>query len=366
MYFLCIEILGQCLLLYNLGLYNVIILLGKTENATHNLTTDLEFQDIIRASVTREQNPTETKSGTPPMVIKLPTQTEETGPKIPLPPIPTKQTDHDTEEDEDDDWDAFQSFPASTNEVIPSLEVESTTQEPKYAIESKDVGQEAFEVENQMKEFHGSQDSGQLNEESSSQLNDSHEEKIQTSPSQENCQASSDVQSVEVAEGFSGPPDDHSDEKIGVGPSQENVQALSDVQSVEVAELFSDPPDDNSDEKIGARLSQENVEALSDLQSVEVAGGHTELLRYHNQEREITVTDSDNREVMSYFQSSERENTVTNRDSTECPSGSSPHESNKDREEQVEYAEHNERSSSSKENDIILGSSDRGKPEMDL
>ncbi|KAM7524202.1 hypothetical protein LguiA_014104 [Lonicera macranthoides] len=298
-----------------------------------------QLQDIIRASVTQEQNPTQTKSGAPPLVIKLPTQIEETGPKIPLPPIPMKQTDHDTEEEEDDDWDAFQSFPASTNEVTPSLEVKRTTQEPNNAIESKNVGQEASEAENQMKEFHGSQDSGQLNEVSSGQLSDSHEERIQTSLSQENRQASSDVQSVEVAEGFSGPPDDHGDEKIGVGPSQENVQALSDVQFVEFAEGFSEPPDDNSDEKIGAGPNQENVEALSDLQSVEVAGGHagghTEILRCHNQEREITVTDSDNCEVMSYFQSSEKENTVTNRDYTEGSLGSSPHESNKDREELV-------------------------------
>ncbi|KAI3726462.1 hypothetical protein L1987_66259 [Smallanthus sonchifolius] len=84
------------------------------------VTRRQKLQDVIRASVTQEQVSTSTKSSTPPLVIKLPSQTEE----IPPPLSAIKVNDHaneeeeakEDEEEEEDDWDNFQSFPASTNE----------------------------------------------------------------------------------------------------------------------------------------------------------------------------------------------------------------------------------------------------------
>lgn len=73
----------------------------------------------------------------PSLEIKLPALTEEARRKGPTSSIPTEHTAHRTEEeeeeeDEDDDWDAFQSFPASTSEVMSISKVESATEEPDF------------------------------------------------------------------------------------------------------------------------------------------------------------------------------------------------------------------------------------------
>lgn len=57
----------------------------------------------------------------PPLVIKLPSQTEQIGVKNSLPLEPPEKSNDSSveEEDEEDDWDTFQSFPASGNETVP-------------------------------------------------------------------------------------------------------------------------------------------------------------------------------------------------------------------------------------------------------
>jgi len=79
-----------------------------------------KLQEIIRASVTQDQISTPTKSQLPPLVIKMPSQTEETKRQISPPLAATIVSDvsnDDNEEDEEeDDWDTFQSFPASASE----------------------------------------------------------------------------------------------------------------------------------------------------------------------------------------------------------------------------------------------------------
>lgn len=81
-----------------------------------------QFQDIIRASVVQDKNPQPMTSTGPPLVIKLPSQTEQIGVKNSLPLEPPEKSNDSSveEEDEEDDWDTFQSFPASGNETVPA------------------------------------------------------------------------------------------------------------------------------------------------------------------------------------------------------------------------------------------------------
>ncbi|XP_058187917.1 protein SWEETIE-like isoform X1 [Rhododendron vialii] len=96
-----------------------------------------QLQGIIRASVTQEHDTPQTKSIMPSLEIKLPALTEEARQKGPTSSIPTEHAAHrseeeEEEEDEDDDWDAFQSFPASTSEVMSISKVESASEEPDF------------------------------------------------------------------------------------------------------------------------------------------------------------------------------------------------------------------------------------------
>lgn len=89
--------------------------------------------------MTQGQNPTPASSSLPPsLVIKLPSQTEENKEKISSPLAAPKESDDITEEEEeDDDWDAFQSFPASRNEAVPTPERGSSVSD--YSSTEKDV-----------------------------------------------------------------------------------------------------------------------------------------------------------------------------------------------------------------------------------
>ncbi|KAL7101750.1 hypothetical protein ACP275_08G074200 [Erythranthe tilingii] len=88
-----------------------------------------QLQDIIRASVVQDKNPKLMSSSGPPLVIKLPSQTDEIREKNTLPLQPLKEPndpieeeddeEEEEEEEEEDDWDTFQSFPASGNETAP-------------------------------------------------------------------------------------------------------------------------------------------------------------------------------------------------------------------------------------------------------
>ncbi|XP_010265191.1 PREDICTED: HEAT repeat-containing protein 5B [Nelumbo nucifera] len=75
-----------------------------------------QLQDIIRASVTEDQNASQTKPTTSPPIIKLPLKTEQGIDKcsqaFSLASFTTR-SDKDNMEEEDD-WDSFQSFPTAT------------------------------------------------------------------------------------------------------------------------------------------------------------------------------------------------------------------------------------------------------------
>ncbi|XP_059670574.1 protein SWEETIE [Cornus florida] len=193
------------------------------------LTHRQQLQVIIRASVTQDQSATEIKSSTPPLVIKLPAQAEDSRERDS--PLSTpKHSDNNSEDegDEDeDDWDTFQSFPASTNEAAP-----------------------------------GSHDSEQAG--------------VGAVPNNEFDQTLSD-QSVIVAEGNIEPSDDHHEERTGAVLNPENDLAFSHLQSVEVAGGGDTGTfDDHHKERIGARPSHETDQVMFNLQSAEVAEGYTD------------------------------------------------------------------------------------------
>ncbi|CAK9150708.1 unnamed protein product [Ilex paraguariensis] len=301
---------------------------------TMPMTQRQQLQGIFRASVTQDQNPTHMKSILPPLVIKIPAQTEEIKERNSL-PTPRTQSDNDDEEEEDD-WDAFQSFPASTNEVSLSSNVGSAAEEPILTGDSSfsgsstvsnvpienssslplskvgeitNTGREAIEEETtldavggsfQIIELHGSQGSSHDTEQCDGHTEDRDGEVL----SHENNQTLFDTQSVEVAEANSGPCAGLLDEKIGAVPSHESDQAMSDLQHVQVAIVSSESCDEHSD-KTRAMLHNENEQALSDLQPVEVASKHTEPFNDHHQERDKEVPSLDNDQSMCNLQSVE-------------------------------------------------------------
>ncbi|XP_023550989.1 protein SWEETIE isoform X2 [Cucurbita pepo subsp. pepo] len=92
-----------------------------------------QLQGVIRASVTQDQNPTQKNLSTPILQIRAPA-IEVNREKVSPPqtaeastesnPVTVIEQDEDEDED-DDDWDTFQSFPASTREVITDNVTES-------------------------------------------------------------------------------------------------------------------------------------------------------------------------------------------------------------------------------------------------
>ncbi|CAL5367371.1 unnamed protein product [Camellia sinensis] len=294
----------------------------------------LQLQGIIRASVTQEHNTTQMKSMMPSLVIKLPVQTEETREKGPTTSTSIEHFDDSSEEEEEeeDDWDTFQSFPASTNEVVSSSKVESSIEEPALVEnpsisdfnagssdfqdhsdsvppdnvkEVTDADQKFIEGEmisdagggkNQIKESHcsyySSHDTGQH-----------HQEKDGPVPSPDD-QSLSELQPVEVAEGFTEPCDDHFEERRQTFSSNENQQT-SDLQSVNVAEACIEPFNDHHGDNIQAELSCEN-DQVSDLQSVDSVQGYTEPFDDHHQDGDETVAfDYDSDLALSDLQSIE-------------------------------------------------------------
>ncbi|XP_071711040.1 protein SWEETIE [Rutidosis leptorrhynchoides] len=108
-----------------------------------------KLQDIIRASVTQDQISTPTKSSISPLVIKMPSQIEESKHQI-LPPSAATNVnveEEEEEEEEEDDWDTFQSIPAATNERkstegVGSGDKSSSSTTSTSSSEDEDEGEE--------------------------------------------------------------------------------------------------------------------------------------------------------------------------------------------------------------------------------
>ncbi|XP_043715583.1 protein SWEETIE [Telopea speciosissima] len=88
-----------------------------------------QLQGIIRASVTDDQNATQTRSTTAPPIIKLPMQTVQRALKDSEGYSTASATTHSNEDmEEEDDWDAFQSFPAAADATTTNSRVENTAE----------------------------------------------------------------------------------------------------------------------------------------------------------------------------------------------------------------------------------------------
>ncbi|PSR87811.1 HEAT repeat-containing protein isoform 1 [Actinidia chinensis var. chinensis] len=255
-----------------------------------------QLQGIIRAAVTQEHRATQTKPAMPSLVIKLPAQTEETRQKGPTPTIstPPEQFDNSSEEEEeDDDWDAFQSFPASTSEVTSSLKVESATEEPAlvekcsisdFTAGNSDIPEHAGSMSRDYVKEVADSDQTSVDTEQCHR----HHQMDELVPSPDD-QSSSDLQSVDVTEGFSEQCDDHLDEICHTSTDHEN---LDTSESVKVAEACTEPCNDLHEEEFQAVLSRENDEA-PDLQPVDCAEEYTEPFGNKHRDRNGRVA-SDN------------------------------------------------------------------------
>lgn len=225
---------------------------------------NLHFQGIIRASVTQEHDAPQTKSIMPSLEIKLPALTEEARRKGPTSSIPTEHTAHRTEEeeeeeDEDDDWDAFQSFPASTSEVMSISKVESATEEPdfveKASVSDIDYVNENFQehmgpmppnkIAESIDEDRTAVDAEMTTDSLSGRhpldehvdcpeaSNDHHEEKTEAAGNCENDQVS-DIKPVAYPDEYTEELGDHHQERDGtVAADKGSDPASSDLASIE-------------------------------------------------------------------------------------------------------------------------------------
>ncbi|KAJ4961466.1 hypothetical protein NE237_021376 [Protea cynaroides] len=101
-----------------------------------------QLQGIIRASVTDDQNVTQTRSTTTLPIIKLPQQTVQSAGKDSEGHSTASATIHSNEDnmEEEDDWDAFQSFPAADDSTVTNSQGENTTEAPNLAEKSSTPG----------------------------------------------------------------------------------------------------------------------------------------------------------------------------------------------------------------------------------
>ncbi|XP_073057988.1 protein SWEETIE isoform X1 [Primulina eburnea] len=252
-----------------------------------------QLQDIIRASVTQYQIPKPAESSGAPLVIKLPSQTEqnETNSSLQLAPPKdsTEESDSNSTVEEDDDWDTFQSFPASRNGTAPAEErgtscsdnsigdstPPSCGNKENLIAEDQDLD-EGADKSNQMVEHHVTEEGSSGDNESFNfyQLSDNIEPSNSDSP--ELCNIMSD----QVQDEF---------ETTVTSPSNENNQLLSDAIDTEIKEIRRDPSDRHS-----TGSSHRNKQGLSEPQSTEIAFGHDELSREDVHEDGMDINGRDN------------------------------------------------------------------------
>ncbi|KAL0350327.1 UNVERIFIED_CONTAM: protein SWEETIE, partial [Sesamum radiatum] len=193
-----------------------------------------QLQDIIRASVNQDKDPKPLSSPGPPLVIKLPSQTEQSGEKNSLPLDPPEESNNSSSEEEDD-WDTFQSFPASGSETIPAPESRDSDYEESSAslslsnkeslnVEDHELGEAASAFHeadsgNQMEESDNPEDGSNIGKQSDEIVPDLAAEELPN------------IQSDEVAEEHTEPFANYF-EKSEMVPSHENDQPLPDVQHI--------------------------------------------------------------------------------------------------------------------------------------
>ncbi|KAK4416508.1 protein SWEETIE [Sesamum alatum] len=226
-----------------------------------------QLQDIIRASVNQDKDPKPISSG-PPLVIKLPSQTEQSGNKNSLPLDPPEESNNSSsEEEEEDDWDTFQSFPASGNETIPAPESgdsdhEGSSGSPSLSkkeslnVEEHELGESATsfhkaDSDNQMQESHNPEDGSSSGKQSDEMVPGLAAEDLPN------------IQSDQVGEEHTEPFADDL-KKTETAPTHENDQPLPDVQHI------------SSTAEHHTETSHDNEQGLPDLQPTELPLEHAD------------------------------------------------------------------------------------------
>ncbi|KAL0332487.1 UNVERIFIED_CONTAM: protein SWEETIE [Sesamum calycinum] len=225
-----------------------------------------QLQDIIRASVNQDKDPKPLSSPGPPLVIKLPSQTEQSGEKNSLPLDPPEESNNSNSEEEDD-WDTFQSFPASGSETIPAPESRDSDYEESSAslslsnkeslnVEDHELGEAASAFHeadsgNQMEESDNPEDGSNIGKQSDEIVPDLAAEELPN------------IQSDEVAEEHTEPFANYF-EKSEMVPSHENDQPLPDVQHI------------SSTAEHQTETSHDYEQGLPDLQPMEFSQEHAQ------------------------------------------------------------------------------------------
>lgn len=248
-----------------------------------------QLQDIIRASMKQEQNVMENKPVVPPLVIKIPAQTEETKQQSSPSSLVRESDDKSEEEEDDDDWDTFQSFPASIKEAAstssiaseepdltknPSIPIHNfeghlsahDSDEAKEVTVAKDTDAEAEAggildsaiVRNRVEEIHDPE----CDCHSTEQLDGRQPDSSKVISSQTHGEAVTTAIEVEEDKKLC------EMEKITIAPSTEESLSSSDFQNVEKHRH----PDNEHHFSTRAGSCNENELDLSDLQAVEFAG----------------------------------------------------------------------------------------------
>ncbi|KAG8384070.1 hypothetical protein BUALT_Bualt04G0079800 [Buddleja alternifolia] len=265
-----------------------------------------QLQDIIRASMIQDQNPKPISSSGPPLVIKLPSQTEQNVEKNlenNSPPLDHPKESDGSSSEEDEDWDTFQSFPASVTESAPTPEIPSTISDYSNG-DSGDKGDSASSTlgnkENLAVEDH------ELEEATSSlHIADSSNQMHQPNDHQsdEDNQPISNVQHIEseTPEVCGGPSDEH---RIMV--SHDNEHGFPGHQRVELSAEHAQPRrEDYREEDIDIPVNGNIVDNNEPKMDIPVNGNTVD-----NNEQKTSVVLTNNSEVPIFADSSSLEGHV--------------------------------------------------------
>lgn len=188
-----------------------------------------------------------------PLVIKLPSQTEQIGMKNPVPLTAPPEESNDSsveDEDEEDDWDTFQSFPASGNETAPAPE-------RSPSISGHNSEDDSDEQRHSASMSPGNKDSSNIEDRefgeaaSTSCIADGNNQ-IEDSPRPEDG-SSNHQQSIEVFRGAdeelpnvqSDEIEDEHTEPLVVVPNNEDNLTVLDVQPTDSTDSYENPSDEH-------------------------------------------------------------------------------------------------------------------------
>lgn len=222
----------------------------------------------------------------PPLVIKLPSQTEQIGMKnpVPLEAPPVESNDSSEEEDdEEDDWDTFQSFPASGYETAPPPERSPSisdhnsgedSDEQRHSASMSPSNKESSNIEDH--EFDEAA-STSYRADCNNQMEDRQTPKDDSSDHQQSAEvfpgADEELPNIQS--------DQIEDEPSVMVPNNKNNQTVLDVQHIDSTDSYDNPSDED---RVGASHTLEQGS-----QPTELSAEHTEPLSEHHLEETSSI-----------------------------------------------------------------------------